>query len=98
MGWLVASHIAGALCSLLEGVPELGLHPFHRGCALHPGEMGSEQVTPQAAVWLSALAHCLPNKLAVASAGAGGAGVVLPEPKMWNGPSPVQEHPRLGGC
>lgn len=100
MEWLVASHIAGVFSSLMEGVPGLGLHPSHRGCALQPGGMGSEQVTPQAAARLSALgmAHWLPNKLAVASAGAGGAGVVLPEFKRWDDPSSVQEHPRLGGC
>lgn len=56
--------------------------------------------TSQAGAWLSALgmAHWLPNKLAVASAGAGGAGVVLPGSKRWNNPSSVQEHPRLSGC
>lgn len=54
----------------------------HRGCALQPGGMGSEQVTPQAAALGMAL--WLPNYLAVASAGAGGAEVVLPESKRWN--------------
>lgn len=91
MGWLVASHIAGAFPSLLEGVPGLGLHLSKCGGAFQPGGMGLEQVPPQAAAWLSALAmaHWLPNKLAVAFAG------VLPESQRWNDPSSVQEHPRL---
>lgn len=97
-GVAVATHIA--LPSFLEGVPGLGLNLSHRGCALQPRGMGSEQVPPQAAAWLSALgmAQWLPNKLAVASAGAGAAGVVLPGSRGWNDPSSVQEHPRLDGC
>lgn len=92
--------VAGALPSLLGGIPGLGLNLSHRGCALQPGGMGPEQVTPLAAAWLSALgmAHWLQNKLAVPSAGAGAAGVVLPGSKRGNDLSSVQEHPRLGGC
>lgn len=33
-GWLVASHGAGALPSLMERVSGPGLHLSHRGCAL----------------------------------------------------------------
>lgn len=40
--------VAGGLPSLLGGIPGLGLNLSHHGCALQPGGMGSEQVTPLA--------------------------------------------------
>lgn len=90
MGWLVASlpcwkEFLGWGC-----IPPTVIVPYSLE--------GWGQSKPPLRQQLSALgmAHWIPNKLAVAPAGAGGAGLVLPESQRWNDPSSV--HPRLSGC
>lgn len=98
-GWLVASHLAGALPTLLEGVSGLGLHYLPLWLCLTAWWDGVKASHSSGSSLFSALgtAHWLQNKLVVTSAEAGASGAVLPACKRRNSPSSMQEHLSLGG-